>query len=88
MAHGHHAIDPPDGSILPIWNLEALSLKYVIGDDDDTTPSPYLNNRVNACFKAHWRTTRLLLKHARNQRRLKYGKALLRMLKKNKQRMP
>ena len=34
---------------------------------------------MNACFKTHKRTTRILLKYARNQRRLKYGKALLRM---------
>ena len=64
---------------LPIQNLEALILTEVPDDDDDTTPSPDLNNRMNACFKSLKRTTRLLLKHARNQRRLKYGKALLRM---------
>ncbi len=40
---------------------------------------------MSTCFKSHRRTTRILLKHARNQRRLKYGKALLRMfLKKPK----
>jgi hypothetical protein len=69
----------------PIRNLEALLLTDVHEDDDDTTPSPDLTSRVNACFKAHMRTTRLLLKHAHNQRRLKYGKDLLRMfLKKPK----
>jgi hypothetical protein len=63
----------------PIRNLEALILTTILDEDDDTTTSPDLNNRINACFKAHRRTTRLLLKHARNQRRLKYGKALFRM---------
>ena len=32
----------------PIRNLEALILIDVPDDDDDTTPSPYLNNCVNA----------------------------------------
>jgi hypothetical protein len=63
----------------PIRNLEALILTNVHDEDDDTTPSPNLNSRINACFKAHRITTRLLLKHARNQRRLKYGKSLPRM---------
>jgi hypothetical protein len=69
----------------PIRKLEELILKDVPDDDNDTTPSPDLNNCVNACFKAHKQTTRLLLKYARNQRRLKYGKVLLRVfLKKPK----
>jgi len=68
-----------------IWNLEALSLTDVRHDDDDATSSPNLTNRVNVCFKAHMRATRLLLKHVRNKRRLEYGKPLLRMfLKKPK----
>ena len=67
----------------PIRNLEALSLSYTLDEGDDSTPEPDLQSRINACFKAHRRTTRLLLKHARNQRRLKYGKALLRMFIKN-----
>ncbi len=64
----------------PIRSLEALILTDAPDDDDDTTQSSDLNNRVTACFKAHRRATRLLLKHARNQRRLKYGKALLLMI--------
>jgi hypothetical protein len=79
VGHGHHATNPPNGGIPPIRHLEALILTDVLDDDDDTTPSPGLNNLVSKCFKARKRTTRLLLKHARNQRRLKYGKALLRM---------
>jgi hypothetical protein len=63
----------------PIRNLKALILTDVPDEDDDTTQSTDLITQINACFKAHRRTTRLLLKHARNQRRLKYGKALLRM---------
>ena len=50
----------------PIRNLEALIITDVPDDDDGTTQSPDLKNRVTACFKAHRRTTRLLLKHARN----------------------
>ena len=69
----------------PIRNLAALNLTDVPKDEDDTTPSPDLDNLVSTCFKAHKQTTRLLLKHARNQRRLKYGKDLLRIfLKKYK----
>jgi hypothetical protein len=64
----------------PIRNLEALSLTDPPDNDIDATPSPDLNNRLSACFKAHRRATCLLLKHARNQRRLTYGKGLLRML--------
>jgi hypothetical protein len=66
----------------PIRNLEALSLADSpdAEDDEDTdTPSHDITNRLTACFKAQRRTTRLLLKHARNQRRLKYGQSLLRM---------
>jgi hypothetical protein len=63
----------------PIRNLKALSLTDPPDDEDDTTTSPDLGNRWGTCFKAHRRTTRLLLKHARNQHKLKYGKALLRM---------
>ena len=85
MAQGHHTSNPQNGGIPPIRNLEALILTDAPDDDDDTTQSPDLNNRVSACFKAQRRTTCLLLKHARNQRRLKYGKTLLRMfLKKPK----
>ena len=79
MVQGHHAFDPPHGGLPPIRTLETLILTDVTVEEDDATPSPDLNNRINACFKAHRRTTRILLKHARNQRRLKYGKALLRM---------
>jgi hypothetical protein len=79
VAQGHHTSDPQSGGIPPIRNLEALILTDAADNDDDTTQSLDLNNRVIACFKAHRRTTRLLLKHARNQCRLKYGKALLRM---------
>ena len=79
MAQGHHAFDPPHDGLPPIRNLEALIFTTVPDEDDDTTPSQDLNNRINACFKSHRRTTRLLLKHARNQRRLTYGEALLRM---------
>jgi hypothetical protein len=50
----------------PIWNLETLILTDVPEKDDDTPPSTDLITRINACFKAHRRTTRLLLKHARN----------------------
>ena len=78
MAQGHHAFDPPHSGLPSIRNLEALILTNV-PDDDDTTRSPDLNNRINACFKAQRKTTRLLLKDARNQRRLKNGKALLSM---------
>jgi len=74
----------------PIQNLEALTLTDPQDDDDDstllldlnvddTTPATDRNNRLYICLKSHRRTTRLLIKHARNQRRLKYGKALLRM---------
>ena len=45
----------------------------------DDTPPPDLTILLAACFKAHKRTTRLLLKHARTQRKIKYGHALLRM---------
>ena len=38
-----------------------------------------MTSRLDACFKAQRRTTRLLLKHVRNQRKLKYGQTLLRM---------
>ena len=34
---------------------------------------------VQYCYKGLGKTTRILLRHARNFRRLKYGKALLRM---------
>ena len=50
----------------PIRNLEALSLTYPPKADGDTKSSPNLNDRLSTCFKAHRRTTRLLLKHARN----------------------
>jgi hypothetical protein len=63
----------------PIRNMEALSISRTPVEEDEPTPASDLQSRLNACFKAHRRTTRLLLKHARNQRRLNYGKALLRM---------
>jgi hypothetical protein len=62
----------------PTRNMEALVLSSVHDKDDDTLPSTDLITHINICFKAHKRTTRLLLKHARNLRRLNYGKALLR----------
>ena len=68
----------------PIRYLEALSLSHTPDEEDEPTPASDLQSRLNACFKAHQRTTRLLLKHARNQRRLKDGKALLRMFIKNR----
>jgi hypothetical protein len=46
----------------PIRNLETLILTNVPDTDDDTPPSTDLVTRINACFKAHKRTTRLLLK--------------------------
>jgi len=75
---------------LPIRSLEALTITDPQDDDDDSTsppdinvddtiPATDLNSRLNICFKVHRRTTRLLIKHACNRRRLKYGKALLRM---------
>jgi len=66
----------------PIRNLESLSLadppdiEEAVADD---TQSPDLTNCLDACFKAHRRTTHLLLKHVRTQRKIKYGHALLRM---------
>ncbi len=83
--HHHHWLRVNTPLILrtkaspPIRNLETLILTDVPEEDDDTPPSTDLITRINACFKARRRTTCLLLKHARNQRRLKYGKALLRM---------
>jgi len=78
-------------AFFPIRNLEALSLADSLDDDDDddddddTTTSSDLSNRLSTCFKAHRRTTRLQLKQACNQRRLKYGKVLFRMfIKKSK----
>ena len=63
----------------PIRNLEALTLTATLEEHGKNIPQSDLLTRLNTCFKAHRRTTRLLLKHARKQRRLKYGKALLRM---------
>ena len=45
---------------------------------DDTSPS-----KLQACFKGIRRATRLLIRHARNLRRLRYGKTLLRLFVKN-----
>jgi hypothetical protein len=70
----------------PIRNLEALSLADPLDSEEalaDDTPSSDLPSRLAACFKAHRRTTRLLLKHVRTQRKLKYGQTLLRMFVKN-----
>jgi hypothetical protein len=66
----------------PIRNLEALMLADPQDEEeaeDDDTLSPDMTSRLAACFKAHRRTTRLLLKHARIQRKIKYGQTLLRM---------
>ncbi len=41
---------------------------------NDSTPS-----KIQTCFKDLRRVTRLLIRHARNLRRLGYGKALLRV---------
>ncbi len=59
-----------------IRNLEALRLADPQDEEeteDDDTLSPDMTSRLAACFEAHRRTTRLLLKHARTQRKLKYG---------------
>ena len=41
---------------------------------DSTTPS-----KIHTCFKGLRKVTRLLIRHARNLRRMRYGKALLRI---------
>jgi hypothetical protein len=79
MAQGHHPLDPPNGGLPPIRYLYALSLTYTPDEDDETIPLSDLESRFGACFKAHRQTTLLLLKPARNKRRLTYGKSLLRM---------
>ena len=66
----------------PIRNLEALSLAdppHVEEAVDDDTQSPDMASRLVACFKVHRRTMRLLLKHVRTQRKIKFGQTLLRM---------
>jgi len=63
----------------PIRNLESLRLTLSPMECDDTTSVVHLQSCLRACFKAHIRTIRFLLKHVRNQRRVKYGKALLRV---------
>jgi len=45
--------------------------------------SPFSQHATHACFKRLSRAIRLLIRHARNLRRQKYGKALLRMFVKN-----
>jgi hypothetical protein len=70
-----------------IRNIDALSLTHAPVEEDDNTLSPDIQRRLGACVKAHRRITRLQLKHARNQHRLKYEKALLRKLI-TKQRWP
>jgi hypothetical protein len=71
----------------PNRNQEALSLTYTPETGVDAEPALDLLSCLSACFKAHKRTTRLLLKHARSRRRLQYGQVLLHMFI-NKQRWP
>ncbi len=54
----------------------ALEILHPAGraEVDDSTPA-----KIHTCFKCLRRVTRLLIRHARNLRRLRYGKALLRM---------
>jgi hypothetical protein len=66
----------------PIPNQEALNLTYTPGSNEDAEPALDLQSCLSACFKAHRRTTHLFLKHDHNKRRLKYGRALLRMFSK------
>ena len=85
---------PTEDPSLPLWSSVAtpLSLRTVLGPPPknlDTSgvfvrpdPLPMGTATLLAahdCFKILRRATRLLIRHARNFRRLKYGKALLRM---------
>ena len=51
----------------PIRHQEALSLQDIPDDKEGDTLPPNLDSRLRTCFKAQRHTTRLLLKHARNQ---------------------
>ena len=79
---------------LPLWSsvITPLSLRIVLHPPPkdanslgvlhrlDTTPmDPTTLHAAHACFRGLRKATRLLIRHARNFRRLKYDKALLRI---------
>ena len=89
---------PPGDPSLPLWyNVSTpISLRTVLSPppkDLDTLgifTLPDLNpmgtstqQATHDCLKRLKKATRLLIRHARNLRRLKYGKVLLRMFVKN-----
>ena len=49
----------------PIRNHETLRLTLSSNEYEDANPVGHLQNCLRACFKAHRRTTKLMLKHAR-----------------------
>jgi len=59
---------PPPRDLASLGILHMNDLVAV----DDTTPS-----QLKTCFKGMRRVTRILIRHARNLRRMRYGKALL-----------
>ena len=63
---------PKDNASLGLLHQEDLVIV------DDTSPS-----KLQACFKDLRRATRLIIRHAHNLRRLRYGKTLLRLFVKN-----
>ena len=70
-------LSPPPKDIASLGLLHQEDLVIV----DDTSPS-----KLQACFKGLRRATRILLRHARNLRRLRYGKTLLHLFVKNRAR--
>jgi hypothetical protein len=52
---------------------------WVLLQTNTTLMDPTTLQEAHDCFKGLRKATRLLIRHARNLRRLKYGKALLRI---------
>jgi hypothetical protein len=63
----------------PIRHMGTLTLAPTSEGEEEDNPPPDLLSQISACFKAHRRVTRLLLKHARIQRRITFGKKLLQL---------
>jgi hypothetical protein len=61
-------LSPPSRDLASLGLLHPDNLVTI----EDTTPS-----KIKACFKGPRRVTRLLIRHVRNLRRVRYGKALL-----------
>jgi hypothetical protein len=70
----HTILNPPPKDMDCLWVLLRPETTPM---DSATIQAAY------GCFKGLRRATRLLIRHARNLRRLKYGKALLRLFAKN-----